>query len=213
MEAEIKIAIADDHKVVCDSFAQMLLEYPGVGTIHTAYTGHHLLELLQKHNYTLLLLDVQMREMDGLETLREINKMKKNCKVIFLSSFDDFHYYHKAKTLGAKAYVLKKAGKEQLFHIISEVLQGKYCFPDEYYLKLQAFKESDRKQEALPMDLTPKEREILILVAKEMSEKAIAAELHIVTSTVKRYKQNIFEKIGTHTAVGAALFAKQHGLI
>lgn len=209
----IKVMIADDHVLMREGVKQ-LLEFDGsIEVIAEAADGLECLESLKSVKPDVLLLDINMPNKNGLETLEEIKKNNIKVKVIFLTVHNEVDYLLKAVEIGADGYVLKDSGSAELINAIQIVMNGEsYIQPDMIPIlnSKMVVRNSDREK---IKGLTKRELEVLVLVSEGMFNKEIADKLSISERTVKNHISSIFKKIDVSDRTQAAVFAIRNSLI
>jgi DNA-binding NarL/FixJ family response regulator len=205
----IKIVIADDHKMFREGLASLLSDENGISIIGQASNGHEALQLLKHEVPDVMLLDLEMPKMDGLETLRSINKMKIETKVLVLTMHKSSVFIKNILKAGAAGYLQKDAGKETLVKAINEVFNtGKYYTPETGKLVMESYQEKHINDQ-----ISPREKEIIHLLSDGYTTKKIAAQLCISTHTVESHRQNILLKLGVKNTAGLIKYAIQKGLL
>ncbi len=209
----INIMLVDDHKLIREGIKQ-LLEYSGeYNVICEASNGEDCLAIVGDYPIDVILLDINMPVMNGIETLVELKKRKTKVKIIMLTVHNEVEYLEKAFDIGSDGYILKDSGLEVLKRAIGCVLSGEtYVEPH----LMDELNEHIVKKEA-DMDilskLTKREVEVLKLVARGEFNKDIALSLNISERTVKNHVFNIFKKIRVSDRTQAAVFAIKNDLI
>ncbi|MCU0443195.1 MAG: response regulator transcription factor [Bacteroidia bacterium] len=201
----IKIAIADDYQLFRDGLKLLLPHEEKIQVIWTAQNGKQVLVELEKQQPDILLLDIQMPELNGIEVLQELAKKYTHVKVIILSMYIEKIYVEKVFQLGASGYLLKNAGNEELMHAIKMVYEGHKYFAPEITQALM------RKTDEVR--LTKREHEVLILIAKEMSNPDIAEKLFLSVETVNSHRKNLMRKLDVKNTAGLVKYALQNKLI
>jgi DNA-binding NarL/FixJ family response regulator len=201
----IHIAIADDYQLFRDGLKLLLPHEEKIQVIWTAQNGKQVLSEMQTQQPDILLLDIQMPELNGIDVLQEVAKKYPRVKVIMLSMYVEKVYIEKVFQLGAAGYLLKNAGNEELVHAIKMVYDGHKYFAPEITQALMNNKEEIR--------LTKREEEVLILIAKEMSNPDIAAKLFLSVETVNSHRKNLMRKLDVKNTAGLVKYAIQHKLI
>jgi DNA-binding NarL/FixJ family response regulator len=209
----IKILIADDHPVVREGLITMIGRVQDFQVVGEAKNG---LEAVQKSielKPDVVLMDLRMPEMDGVEAIRQISAVEPNTKFIILTTFSDDEYIFKGIEVGARAYLLKDAPREELFKAIRAVHRGESLIqPVVASRVLDRFAELSRQAQA-PETLTEREIEVLRLISKGSANKEIAVELNISNSTVKTHIASIFQKLGANDRTEAVTQAIKKGII
>ena len=209
----IRVMIADDHSMVREGL-KSLLELDGdIEVIEQAENGIDCLEKLEKIIPDVLLLDINMPSMDGLEVIEKLKENKSKVKVLLLTAHNEAEYLLKAVELGIGGYVLKDAPSSVLRNAIDAVIQGE-TFIQPSLLPILDDKMEEKKQDNIKIDsLTKRELEVLKLLAVGMYNKEIGEQLDITERTVKNHVSNIFKKIDVSDRTQAAVFAIRNSLI
>lgn len=208
----IRLMIVDDHQVLREGLRFMLRNAQDLEIVSEASNGSEALELLESTQPDVMLLDMNMPGMGGLETLKNVRQRWPEVSVLILSFHDDPEYVEQALRHGAAGYLLKTVSRDELIRAVQAAADGAG------YLQAEITRPLLRKFAALSepegeLDLSPREREVLQLVADGMSTKQASVELGIAESTVKTYLRTLFDKLGaTHRAHAVAL-ALRHRII
>ena len=207
-----RVILADDHSIVLNSLSKLLQDTCDV--IATASNGLEVVEAAQRLTPDVVVLDISMPELNGLEAARRIKAHQPSCKIIFLTMHGDPLYAQEAFHGGASGYLLKRSAASELNRAIVEVVQGR-----SYLTPLLV---SDRNRGWLShgaedlirklQSLTPRQREVLHLIAEGKSTKAIAMDLSISAKTVEFHKVRIMERLDLHTTAQLTQYAVAHGL-
>jgi two-component system, NarL family, response regulator len=201
----IRVLIADDHPVVRTGLTSMLNAQQQVEVIGTVSNGHDAITAVQEQLPDVLLLDLRMPGMDGLETLRALKALHLKTRVLILSSFEADEDIYRSVQEGAMGYLLKDTSKNQMLEAISSVHAGKR------YIKGQIA--SRLAERLLRSSLTTREQEILEMIAKGLTNKQIASALNISDNTVRNHLNSIMEKLEVSDRTEAATTAIQQGII
>lgn len=188
----MRIVIADDHRVVREGVGFMLSEEDDIDLVGEAGSGEELLELLDAQPVDVVLLDVRMPGMSGFDVLERVSVDMPQVRVLMLSMHDQPSYVRRAVELGAAGYLLKNTGREELLRAIRAVADGGVYLQGELMEPLVADMSGSTGS---PGRLSPRERQVLQLVANGYENKQIAAELGISEATVKSYLRGIFERL------------------
>jgi DNA-binding NarL/FixJ family response regulator len=211
--AKIRILIADDHPVVREGLATMLSRQPDIEVVGEAENGRVAIDKAKELKPDILLMDLRMPEVDGIEAMRRIKINNPETKFIILTTFDNDEYIFKGIESGARAYLLKDSPREDLFKAIRGVSKGESMIEPAVAGKvLDRFAELSRH--AQPSEtLSEREVEVLVLMAKGASNKVIASTLNIGESTAKTHIQSIFNKLGVNVRTEAVTEAVKKGII
>ncbi|MET0101495.1 MAG: two-component system response regulator NarL [Sedimenticola sp.] len=209
-EQEIHTVIAiDDHPLFRKGVSDLIDMDDSLELIGEAANGKDGLELVREHNPDLVLLDINMKGMDGLETLEAIKKLDLDSRVLMLTVSDNDEDVIHALRIGADGYLLKDMEPEDTLKCLNKAAQGQMVISERLtQLLAQALRgEKSVKKSPAECDFTDREREILGLIAKGMSNKLIARELDISDGTVKVHVKHLLKKMGLHSRVEAAVWA------
>lgn len=217
MKQKLKVLLADDHKLLRAGLKLLLQRNPDFAVVGEAADGEQTLQLFQQLEPDLLLLDLSMPKMDGLDCLREIKSRWPSAKVIVLTMHEDENYIKLAMQAGATAYVHKSAADTDLFKAIDAVQAGQlYLSQQDSNLLLNVL----LKQDPAPVDnqapyvlLSPREREVLRLIAHGYSMAEVAERLSLSIKTVDTYKTRLMEKLGTTRKSELVSYALKYGLL
>jgi two-component system nitrate/nitrite response regulator NarL len=189
----IKIIIADDHNLFIDGLKLLLKDEQDMEVVDIANDGKELLAILQNSIADIILLDINMPQLNGLDALRHIKQSKPLAKIIMLSTYNDEHLVEKAKTAGANGYLLKTTSKPELLDTIRLVASGQACFP---YRRPKSENEFDINDIFLKQfNLSKRETEILRLIKLGLTNQLIADKLFLSVYTVETHRKNIMQKL------------------
>lgn len=209
----IRIMIADDHPVVREGLITMIGREEGFEVIGEAKDGAEAVSKAKELKPDIVLIDLRMPEMDGVEAIREISAIEPDIKFIILTTYSDDEYIFRGIEVGARAYLLKDAPREELFRAIRTVYRGESLIQPVVASKvLDRFAELSRHAQA-PETLSEREIEVLKLMAKGAANKEIATELSITNSTVKTHITSIFQKLNASDRTEAVTLAIKRGII
>jgi DNA-binding NarL/FixJ family response regulator len=217
MENSYKIFIVDDHKLFIDGLKFVLTRSGKYQISGVASNGFEFLNLLDEKNLPdLVLMDISMPTMDGIEaTQKAINKYP-GLKIIALTMFGDEDYYYKMVDAGVKGFVIKDSGSKELEKAIENVLEGDTYFSQELIKKIMYFiRESKNKKNGLDYTetITKKELEVLRFLCCGLSNKEIADKMNISPKTVEGHKSNLFSKTNTKNTVNLVMYSIRNRLI
>jgi two-component system, NarL family, nitrate/nitrite response regulator NarL len=210
----IKIFILDDHQMLIDGLKALLVSDSQFEITGTSTNGKTALELISKNPPNIVLTDINMPEMDGIEFTRAVRKKYPQIKVLALSMFGEKSTIAEILDAGASGYILKNTGKEELINALLKISSGGMFFSDEISAEMmKTLSERGQKKEEEKIHLTEREKEIIQLIAKEYSNAQIGEKLFISERTVETHRKNIFRKANTKTIVGLIKFAMENKLI
>ncbi len=207
-----RILIADDHKIVQEGMASIISQHPDFEVVGFALNGNEVIKRLEQIQVDIILMDISMPELDGIQATQILQKSHPHIGIIMLSMYHEAFYIKKAIEAGAQGYLLKTAGKTIVYQAIQSVNKGIPFYPDEVRDLLFDIFRSNTAEIVTPDDLTDREKEVLILITKEYSTREIADKLFISTHTVDSHRKNLLSKLQVKNVVGLAKFAMQHGL-
>jgi DNA-binding NarL/FixJ family response regulator len=208
----MRILVADDHSLFRDGLVS-LLEAAGHQVVGQAADGQAAVQVARRLRPDLVLLDISMPNVDGLEALRQIKAEWPDARVVMLTVSDDDKLFE-ALEAGAQGYLLKSLGAEEFLEMLEGVARGEAALTRKTAARLlDGLAHGKRRADEAPDRLTARETALLELVATGMSNKAIARELSISENTVKYYMKSILQKLGVHNRTEAAAYALQAGLI
>ncbi len=201
----IRILIAEDHTVVRDGLVAIIKQESDMHVVAEVGDGRQAVELWKQQRPDVTLMDLRMPELDGVNAIYEIRAADPNARIIVLTTFDGDEDIYRGLRAGAKAYLLKDVRREQLFQCIREVHMGKTFVPPAIAAKLV---------ERLPGDeLSPRELEVLRLLAEGRPNKLIGAAMSITEVTVKSHVQAVFKKLNVLSRTEAIAVANRRGLL
>ena len=212
----IRILLADDHAVMRTGLRLVLERQPDFEVVGEASDGREAVAKVQKLSPDILVTDIGMPNLNGIEAARQVAAASPQVSVVILSMHSDEAYVLRALKAGARAYLLKESAESDLIAAIRAVSAGKAFFSpavsrmlvEDYVRQLQ-----DREIEDSYELLTTREREILQLIAEGKSNKEIAAALNLSLYTVETHRGNLMEKLGLHTVPELILYAVRKGVI
>ncbi len=208
----IRVLLADDHAVVRAGIRELLERDARIQVVAEAQNGLEAWTKLRHARPDVAVLDIRMPEMNGIELAQRIRQHLPDVGVLILTAYDDDPYIVAALQAGAHGYVLKTASPKELVHAVYEVHQGRSVLDPVVAQKLVTRMASKEQTPSTPM-LTPREKEILTLVAKGYTNKAIAAQLHISDRTVQGHLAHIYEKLQVQNRTEAVMKALSLGWI
>jgi DNA-binding NarL/FixJ family response regulator len=211
------IVLADDHVLVRQGLRRIIEGMAGLEVIGEANDGLELLALLEKVTPDLVVLDIFMPNLRGIEAIHEIKKVHPDMKILILTMHRDKEYLYLALSSGAKGYLLKEDADKELFSAIEKVRQGKTYisphFSEEVVDDLVQMGKEGTKGVFEVDSLTPREREVLKMIAEGKSSKEIANSLFISVFTVNNHRASIMEKLNLNKATDLVKYAIRKGYI
>ena len=216
IQSQIKLAIAEDHPQLLQSL-RMKLEQNGQFVVkHAARNGRELLDMLQDYcGIDLVLMDLQMPLMDGVEATAQIKSKYPHIRVLVITVFDDDHHIFKAIKAGASGYVLKDLPSTELHEAIEAVLEDRYPIPDHLRGRLFSLLREGAPTKLNPEqapDLTGRELEVLKSLDAGLTYEGIAQNLFISQGTVRKHVENLYRKLQAHNRTEALKKARGMGL-
>jgi len=214
---KIRLLLADDHAIVRRGLQLFLKMQPDFELVGEAATGHEVLERAAELEPDIVLMDLHMPVLDGIEATRRLKASHPGVKVIVLTSFSDQDHVLPALKAGARGYLLKDIEPDELAEVVRRVHAGKVeLHPEAAGLLVEQIanpESSAPERNKTPFDeLTARERDVLRLIASGRSNKEIADALYITEKTVKTHVSRILEKLGLSDRTQAAILAVKHGL-
>jgi two-component system response regulator NreC len=212
----VRILLADDHSILRDGMRLLLERQPGFAVVGEAGDGREIIELAREHQPDVIVMDIAMPSMNGIEATRRIVEKHPRTGIVILSMHYDESYVLRSLKAGARAYLLKDALKAELITAIRAVAEGRSFFSpkvsrilQEDYVKALGRKDADDSYELL----TDREREILQLVAEGKTNKEIAPILNVSLYTVDTHRTHILQKLNLHSVPELILYAVRKGII
>ena len=212
----MRVLLADDHGIVRRGLRTLLESEPGVTIVAEAADGLEALRLCSEHQPDLIILDVGMPKLNGIDVAARVQKLDRPPRAIILSMHADESYIIRALAAGARAYLLKDATDEDLLPAVRAVAAGKPYFSpavtavlvEDYVRRLRAKGLTDTYHL-----LTDREKEVLQLLAEGRSNKEVASELDLSLSTVETHRANLMQKLNLHNTAELVLYAVRKGII
>jgi DNA-binding NarL/FixJ family response regulator len=209
-----RVLLVDDHVLVRAGIRALLEKIPNVDVVGEAGTGREAVELIKSESPSLVLMDIAMRELGGLEALPRITKDFPSVKVIILSAHANEEYVIRALRSGAAGYMLKDAATVELDLAIRSVIEDKtYLSPSISRTVIDSYLERVGGQASPLEQLTPRQREILQSIAEGRNTKEIASDLEISVKTVESHRLQLMERLNIHDVPGLVRYAIRRGLV
>jgi len=215
-EKKIRVFLADDHVLVRQGFRRLLEDDPRIAVVGEAGTGLSAIEQCRELKPDVVVMDLSMPDLGGLEATAEILKTNPDTKILILSMYSNENYVRKALEVGAKGYMLKDAIEIDLNRAVTALAAGEsYLSPAIANLVLEGLKSGTFQEPGKDAHerLTLREKEVLLLIAQGKSNKEIATLLNISVNTVAVHRARVMETLGLHRTAELVLYAVRKGLI
>jgi DNA-binding NarL/FixJ family response regulator len=213
MNAEpIKVLICDDHPLICDGITKLLEGERDINVIGKACNGQEAIEKAKALSPDVIIMDIKMPIMDGIEATKIITSMKPSTKIIAFSVYEDEALLLQMIQAGAVGYILKDITLENLVRAIKNCYEGRAMLNPKIARKILELMAKGSVDSSLE-NLTPREVEILREVAKGKSNKELAEKFFVSESTIKTHIANIFQKLGLHSRAEAISYAVKKGIV
>ncbi|MBS0031314.1 response regulator [Chitinophaga sp. 22321] len=210
---QIKLAITDDHLLVISGLKAMLAPYQHISVVYESNMAASLMAALQVTQPDVLLLDIQMPDIDGMELCKQVRKKHPSIKIIALSSFMESHYIKQMLRNGASGYLLKNTDPDKLITAIEKVNAGEQFLDDLIQQQLLQEMITGQKRSGYDIPLTRREKEVLKLIAEEHSNQEIADMLYISLRTVETHRLNLTQKLAVKNTAGLVKEAMKRGIV
>ena len=208
-----RILLADDHAIVRHGLRLVLDDQPDLRVVAEASDGVEAVERGLADELDLAILDVSMPLLTGIQAARQLAEHRPNLRTLILSVHDSEQFFFEALRAGASGYVLKTAAHEDLIDACKATLRGQpFLYPKGVAALVREFLEREPDERQLDL-LSPRETEVVKLIAEGMTGRAIGELLHISEKTVERHRSNIFEKLGLKDRVALTRYAIRRGLV
>lgn len=216
MKNNISLVIADDHEIFRDGLVLMLSRQPWLSLKGQAEDGKELIELVKNSNPDVVITDIKMPRMDGIEATKYLSQHFPDIKIIALSMFEEENLIIDMLEAGAKGYLLKNADKQEILDSISNVYEGNifYCKHTSARLASMIVKSKFnpyRKKE--PITFNDREKDIIKLICQQCTAQEMGDKLYISKRTVEGYRTKILEKINAKNSAGVVIYALKHNII
>ncbi|NLP58927.1 response regulator transcription factor [Lutibacter sp. B1] len=217
---KIKVHIADDHKILIDGIIAVLSSEENIEVVGYSLTGKDVLNWFASNEADILILDINMPKVDGIGVLQNFLEQGFQQKVIVLSSYDETKLIKEVLKIGANGFLAKKCAGENIVEAINAVYNGKQYFSKSIQEKLLSTFTKQLTKSDLPSQdgsffssLTPREIEVLRLIAKQYNSKEISKLLHISVNTVETHRKNLISKLNVKNVVGLAIYAVKNNIV
>jgi DNA-binding NarL/FixJ family response regulator len=212
----IRVAIADDQALVRTGFRVILDAEPDLEVVGEGGDGHEIVDLVRARRPDVVLMDVRMPNLDGIEATRRLTVLPQPPRVLMLTTFDLDEYVYEALRAGASGFLLKDAGADELLHAVRVVAAGEALLSPSITRRLiadYARRPPASERPTALAELTPRELEVLRLLARGLSNAEIAGELVLGDATVKTHVARVFQKLDLHDRAQAVVLAYETGLV
>ncbi|HSG16411.1 MAG TPA: response regulator transcription factor [Anaerolineae bacterium] len=214
--AKISLILADDHAVVRSGLRMLLEAQPDIEIVAEAESGRQAIDQVRAIRPDVVLMDIQMPDVNGIEATQRIKELAPETAVLVLTMHEDDQYFFEMLHAGASGYMPKRAAPDELVSAIRTVARGEiFLYPSLATRLVQDYlRRADSGEQPLVYDdLTPREREVLVLIAEGLTNAEIADQLVISVKTVDRHRENIMRKLNMHSRIDLVKYAIRTGLI
>lgn len=209
-----RVLIADDHAIVRTGLRALLREEAGMELVGEASGGEEALRLVESINPDILVLDLSMPDMDGIQVTKRVHASSPHIRILILTVHEDEALLREAIRAGAAGYILKHAAEEELISAINMVQMGDIYVHPRLIRSLLDVPQKNISPSPQPEDLlTPRELDVLNLIVQGFTNRQIAEELSLSVRTVEGYRANMTEKLGLHSRAELVRYAREHGLL
>ncbi|MFO7672059.1 MAG: response regulator transcription factor [Bacteroidales bacterium] len=216
MKSKLTLLIVDDHKIFRDGLKLLLSHFPFIGEVHEVSNGLEFLQMLDSIEPDLVMMDINMPVMGGIEATKKALERYPDLKIIVLTTFHDEHFVEQMMIAGVEGYMLKRSTPEEFETAILRVSSGGNYFSDEILRtvvkKLNQMREESDLKSGLPV-LTEREQEILELLCKGLNNERISEIIHLSPKTIEKHKSNLFQKTDTSNTVNLIIYAFRNDLV
>jgi DNA-binding NarL/FixJ family response regulator len=216
-EKRITVLMADDHQIVREGLRRILEAERDLEVICEASTGREAVEMVRKMHPDIVVMDIAMPLLNGLEATRQIRAADPNAKVLILSAHNDDAYVERAMEVGASGYLIKQTSAHFLGEAIRELRKGNTYFSPSISERMNHRTKSSVNRKGVTktknIRMTSRETEVLQLVAEGKSNKQVAEELGISVKTVEKHRDHLMQKLGIHDTAGLTRYAIEAGVI
>ncbi|HBA85148.1 MAG TPA: DNA-binding response regulator [Verrucomicrobia bacterium] len=209
----IRLIIADDHQLMRDGLKALLAADSNVQVVGEASSGSETVEQAEKLAPHVIVMDVAMPDLNGIEATRKIKRLNPNAKILGLSAHADYRFVIEMLKAGASGYLLKHTAYEELSRAIDAIMHGKkYLSPDITGVVVDNRVSPDASSNSAFAVLTEREREVLQLLSEGLATKEIAGQLRVSVKTVETHRRNIMEKLNLHSVAELTKYALREGI-
>ncbi|RAJ06759.1 LuxR family two component transcriptional regulator [Chitinophaga skermanii] len=218
MEHPIRVAIADDHKIFRNGVINSLTPYQNIQIVFEAEDGEHLLSIMEEQLPDVILMDLKMPKMDGIQATIKVRAKYPDVKIIILTMYEDDNFILHLVENGANAYLLKNSEPEEIYEAICTTFQKGFYFNENVNLALLKKVLHKTKPQVKTtfkdeIEFSEREKEVLKLICNEHTTQEISEKLYLSPRTVEGIRQKILEKMNVKNSVGIVVYAFRHGLV
>lgn len=213
-DTDIQIMLVDDHDIIRDGIRVLLEDEIGFHITAEAENGQEAVNACSEHDIDIIIMDISMPEMNGIEATKKIKKKHPDIKVLALTMMDEDQHIRQMIEAGASGYILKSSGKEELVNAITSILDGSHYFSQDaaFSVMMDLVKDGSNSGTG-SAKLTERELEVLELIVKEYTNQEIADELFISIRTVDSHRRNLLQKTGAKNTAGLVMYAIKNNLV
>ena len=210
---KIKIIIADDHTMFLQGIVSLLENEENITILGKAENGKAVFKIMENDIPDIILLDISMPEMDGIEVTKIIKQKHPSIKILIVSTHSNIQMIAKLIRMGADGYLLKNAEKQELLHAINTIQKGETYFCKEVEEKNDDNNSKIKSETFYITELSSREKEILVLIAQEFTGNEIAEKTFISLNTVNTHRRNLISKLNVKNTAGLVKYAIEYGLL
>lgn len=207
----IKVLLADDHQIIIDGLRFILDQEETVEVVGEASDGREVLDKLKNREVDIVILDINMPVLDGIDTMIRIRESHPEVKVLMLTMYNNAEFIKKLNQAGADGFILKNTGKEELMTALNTLSEGKTYYGQEVTKTLLDSQNKSKQPDKI--ELTKREKEVLGLLADGLTTSEISEKLFISTHTVESHRKNLLSKFRVKNTTGLVKFAYQNGIL
>ncbi|KPM32783.1 Two component transcriptional regulator, LuxR family protein [Croceitalea dokdonensis DOKDO 023] len=208
-----KIAITDDHVLVLNGIKAMLANTPEIDVVGTYDNGQQTLKKINLDKPDILLLDINLPDINGIELCKTLLKQYPELKILALTNFEEISFVKRMLSNGASGYLLKNTQKTELIEALKTVLEGRQYLQDKIEKKLMNYALGRQNSETFIPKLTRREKEVLEAISEELTTQEISKKLFVSIKTVETHRMNLMSKLGAKNSVGIIKKAIDCGLL
>jgi NarL family two-component system response regulator LiaR len=213
MNSKIRVVIADDHEIFRKGLKNVLSRLKYVDLVGEAENGKEVISIVKKKNIDIILMDIEMPEMNGIEATRRILTLKPDMKIVALTMFNDEQYIEDMLDAGAKGFLLKNVTKQILDKAIRTIAEGNNYYSDELFSFFTKKVAGEKSSKDIELNLTKREKEILQLICEGLNNEEIADKLSISERTVIGHKSNLLAKTNCRSTPSLISYSIKNHLV